>query len=134
MAGIRFEGKIRGARVRGDTPALLLAIAVFLCHGLYGASHQVHAFGPEAAGQAAHGHHHATHGGADHGEGGRAGHPDGTAYAAAFSAALFAAVVAVALGGPRIGPRAALAAHAWRRYPDLVINPATHRRTWRGRK
>jgi hypothetical protein len=133
VSGIRFRRAFRGTRARLGTRrgavALLLAVAVLLCHGLYGASHQVHRLGLEALGQevVAHGsqHHgvHCAHGGGDQGEG-HAGHPDGMAYAASLSAALLAAAFAVALGGARLGARAALAADPGRRYPPSFLHPA----------
>ena len=120
-----------GVRARKGAVALLLAVAVLLCHGLYGASHQVHRFGPEAPGQVVshanqhHGAHsaHSTPGGDDQGEG-HTRHPDGIFYAAALSVVLLAAAFAVALGGARIGARAALAADPWRRYPPSFLRPA----------
>lgn len=132
MTGIRFGRAIRGTRAclgtRRGTAALLLAVAVLLCHGLNGASHQVHRFGPEAPGRVVpHGtqHHeahdtHAAHGGDDQGEG-HAGHADGMAYAASLSVALLAAAFAVALGGARIGARVALTADPGRRYPPSSL-------------
>ena len=117
------------ARARRGAVALLLAVAVLLCHGLYGASHQVHRFGPEAPGQGvvAHGsqHHgaHSAHGGGGQGEG-HAGHPDGMAYAASLSAALLAAAFAVTLGGARLAARAALAADPGPRYPPSFLRSA----------
>jgi hypothetical protein len=123
MSGI--ERVVREAQARKGGVALLLAVAVLLCHGLYGASHQTHQFGSEAPGQVVpHGnqHHeaHAAKGGDDHGEG-HAGHPDGMSYAAALSAALLAAAFAVALGGARIGACAALATVPGLRYPSSFL-------------
>ncbi len=131
MTGIGFGRAVRGAQARRGAVALLLAVAVLLCHGLYGASHQVHGFGSEAPGQVvSHGtqHHHGAHSehaamGGAHGEG-HAGHPDGMAYAASISAALLAAAFAVALGGARIGARAALAFAPGRRYRPPFLRPA----------
>ena len=100
-----------GVRDRKGAVALLLAVAMLLCHGLYGASHQVHGFGSEAPGQVvSHGtqHHHGAHsapGGDEQGEG-HAGHPDGISYAAALSVVLLAAAFALSLGGGEDrGPR-----------------------------
>ena len=128
MTGSWFKGLVRGARIRRGTLAILLAVSVLVCHGLYGAFHQVHAFGVEAPGHAAphvqnHQATHAVHGGIDQGEG-HAGHPGGMAYAAVLGAALLAAAFAVALGGPRLGPRAALVADPGRRYPPSFLRPA----------
>jgi hypothetical protein len=126
VTGIGFERAVRGARVR--RVALLLAVAVLLCHGLYGASHQVHRFGPEDPSQVvphANQHHgaHSAPGGADQGEG-HAGHPDGISYAAALSVVLLAAAFASSLEGARIGARAALAADPGRRYPPSFLRSA----------
>ena len=123
MTGIGFGRAVRGARARRGAVALLLAGAVLLCHGLYGASHQVHRFGPEKPSQVVphanqqHGAHSAHSApGDDQGEG-HAGHPDGISYAATLSAVLLGAAFALSLGGARIGARAALAADPGRRYP-----------------
>lgn len=127
MTGIGYGRVVRGARVRRG--ALLLAVAVLLCHGLYGASHQVHRFGPEAPGQEVvphsnqHNTAHDTHGGDDQGEG-HTWHPDGMAYAASLSVVLLAAAFALALGGTRILARAALAAAPGRRYAPSFLRPA----------
>ena len=129
MTGIGYGRVVWGARARRGTVALLLVVALLLCHGLYGASHQVHRFGPEAPGQEVVPHsnqHHAahdTHGGDDQGEG-HAWHPDGMAYAASLSVVLLAAAFALALGGTRIGARAALAAAPGRRYAPSFLRPA----------
>jgi hypothetical protein len=130
VTGIGFRRAVRVARVRRGAGALLLAVAVLLCHGLYGASHQVHRFGPEAPGQVVpqgnqpHGAHSAhTAQGGDQREG-HAGHPDGMAYAASLSAALLAAAFAVTLGGARIGARAALAADPGLRHLPSFLRPA----------
>jgi hypothetical protein len=117
-----------GVRDRKGAVALLLAVAMLLCHGLYGASHQVHGFGSEAPGQVvshANQHHgaHSAPGGDEQGEG-HAGHPDGISYAAALSVVLLAAVFAVALGGARVGARAALAADPGRRYRKPFLRQA----------
>src|SRR4028118_1656841 len=61
VAGVGGGGVVWGARSRRGAVALLLAVAVLLCHGLYGASHQAHRFGPEAPG------HGASHGTQPHG-------------------------------------------------------------------
>jgi hypothetical protein len=131
VTGIGFGRAVRGARARRGAIALLLAVAVLLCHGLYGASHQVHGFGSEVPGQVvSHGnqHHHgapsehAALGGA-HGEG-HTGHPDGMAYAAALSVVLLAAAFALSLGGARSGARVALAADPGRRYPPSFLRSA----------
>jgi hypothetical protein len=120
---------VRGMRARRGAVALLLAVAVLLCHGLYGASHQAQRFGAEAPGPVvSHGnqHHHGAHAGHGmdgHGEG-HAGHPDKVAYAATLSAALLAAAFAVALGGARIRVRVALADAPGLRYPPSFLRSA----------
>ncbi len=128
MTGIGYGRVVRGGRARRGVVALLLAVTVLLCHGLYGASHQVHRFGPEAPGQEVVSHsnqHHAAHDthGDDQGEG-SAWHPDGMAYAASLSVVLLAAAFALALGGTRIWTRVALAAAPVRRYAPLFLRPA----------
>ena len=128
MTGIGFGRAVRRARARRGAVALLLAVAVLLCHGLYGASHQVHRFGPEDPSQdVSHANqHHGAHsalGGDDQGEG-HAGHPDGISYAATLSAVLLAAAFAVALGGARIGVRAALAADPGLQAPPSFLRSA----------
>jgi hypothetical protein len=127
-AVIGFGRAVRGAQARRGAVALLLAVAVLLCHGLYGASHQVHRFGPEGPSQVvppANQHHgaHSAPGVDDQGEG-HAGHPDGISYAAALSVVLLAAAFALSLGGARIGARAALAADPGRRYPPSFLRSA----------
>ncbi|HEV2744493.1 MAG TPA: hypothetical protein VGV91_15165 [Rubrobacter sp.] len=127
MTGIGHGRVVRGARARRG--ALLLAVAVLLCHGLYGASHQVQRFGPEAPGQEVvpHGNQHNAahdkHSGDNQGEG-PAWHPDGMAYAASLSVVLLAAAFALALGGTRIGARAGLAAASGRRYAPSFLRSA----------
>jgi hypothetical protein len=131
LIGGRSNRAVREMWTCRGVVALLLAVAVLACHGLYGASHQVHVFGPEAPGQVvAHGaqHHHGADSehaapGGDQGEG-HAGHPDGMAYAASLSAALLAAAFAAALGGAGIGPRAAPSSDPGRRYPPSFLRLA----------
>ena len=128
MTGIGYGRVVRGRQVRRGAVALLLAVAVLLCHGLYGASHQVHRFGPEASSQEVvsdsnqHLAAHDTHGD-DQGEG-VAWHPDEVVYAASLSVMLLAAAFALALGGTRIGVRAALAAAPGRRYAPSFLRLA----------
>ncbi len=126
MTGIGYGRVVPGRRARRG--ALLLAVAVLLCHGLYEASHQVQRFSPEAPGQEVvphsnqHNAAHGKHGGDDQGEG-HAWHPDVMAYAASLSVVLSAAAFALALGGTRIKARAGLAAASGRRYAPSFLRP-----------
>ncbi len=106
-------GSTAGAWAPKAPLALLLAAALLLCHGIYGASHQLHqTAGPASLHAPAHasaaGSHGGTHGdGAGHTEGGAEGHPGKTAYAAALAIVLLGAVVALLIGGVRFWVRAA---------------------------
>ncbi len=102
---------VRGGRTRQGLLALLLAGALLLCHGVYGASHQLHQTpGPASLHAAAHPSHD-SHGGGrspggSHPDGGGGGHPDTSAYAAALAAVLLGAVVVAHLRGLRTWARA----------------------------
>ena len=108
--------------------ALVLAGALLLCHGVFGAAHQLHhTLGPASLHVAAHPSHdsHGAHD-ANAGErpdGGGKGYPASSAYVAALAAILLGAVVAALLGGTRFWVRtgATLAPRLRPSFPKLAL-------------
>ncbi len=85
MVGIRRVGTVPGGR-SGGLLAIVLAVALLLCHGALGAHHQLHqtsaADGPPAVGHLAHGGHADAHGVAQGSNGEHGGCSACVAYAA----------------------------------------------------